>query len=230
MFEQDQYEPDIQNSLFWSDAGTFIFQNINIGDTIGYGFLNTDGGNIMINTIFIVSSIINNNQLVLSSIDTITNNNVGNFTIANLNPGIYITATSPGDNNNVTDGNYSMGVFENIFLNPSTPTTIEFTANNNSELGDSDIQYEYIDIDCFSNVQIKESANTRVYPNPNKGVFNINTTENTKLILYNLNGEIVFQEYLKIGVNLINTSIEKGMYFADFNSEKETYHKKIIIH
>ena len=184
----------------------------------------------MINTIFIVSSIINNNQLVLSSIDTITNNNVGNFTIANLNPGIYITATSPGDNNNVTDGNYSMGVFENIFLNPSTPTTIEFTANNNSELGDSDIQYEYIDIDCFSNVQIKESTNTIVYPNPNKGVFNINTTENTKLILYNLNGEIVFQEYLKIGVNLINTSIEKGMYFADFNSEKETYHKKIIIH
>ena len=58
----------------------------------------------------------------------------------------------------------------------------------------------------------------------------LNTTENTKLILYNLNGEIVFQEYLKIGVNLINTSIEKGMYFADFNSEKETYHKKIIIH
>ena len=95
MFEQNQYEPDIQNSLFWSDAGTFILQNINLGDTIGYGFLNTDGGNIMISTVFVVSSVINNNQLVVSSIDTITNNNVGNFTIANLNPGIYITATSP---------------------------------------------------------------------------------------------------------------------------------------
>ena len=230
MFEQDQYEPDIQNSLFWSDAGTFIFQNINIGDTIGYGFLNTDGGNIMINTIFIVSTIINNNQLVLSSIDTITNNNVGNFTIANLNPGIYITATSPGDNNNVTDGNYSMGVFENIFLNPSTATTIEFTANINSELGDSDIQYEYIDIDCFSNVQLIENTNTIVYPNPNKGEFNINTTENTKLTLYNLNGEIIFQEDLKTGGNLINTSVKKGIYFADFNNKKGTYHKKIIIH
>ena len=139
MFEQDQYEPDIQNSLFWSDAGTFIFQNINTGDTIGYGILNTDGGNIMISTVFIVSSVINNNQLVLSSVDTITNNNVGNFTIANLNPGIYITATSPGDNNNVTDGNYSMGVFENIFLNPSTPTTIEFTGINYSKLEQSKI-------------------------------------------------------------------------------------------
>ena len=81
MFEQNQYEPDIQNSLFWSDEGTFIFQNIIVGDTIGYGFLNTDGGNIMISTVFVVSSVINNNQLVLSSIDTITNNNVGNFTV-----------------------------------------------------------------------------------------------------------------------------------------------------
>ena len=229
MFEQDQYEPDIQNSLFWSDAGTFIFQNINLGDTIGYGFLNTDGGNIMISTVFVVSSVINNNQLVISSIDTITNNNVGNFTIANLNPGIYITATSPGDNNNVTDGNYSMGVFENIFLNPSTPTSIEFTANINSELGDSDIQYEYIDVDCLTNIQTKETK-TLVYPNPNKGVFNINTTENTNFTLYNLNGKIVFQEDLKIGGNLINISIQKGMYFADFNTQKETYKKKIIIH
>ena len=230
MFEQDQYEPDIQNSLFWSDAGTFIFQNINLGDTIGYGFLNTDGGNIMISTVFVVSSVINNNQLVISSIDTITNNNVGNFTIANLNPGIYITATSPGDNNNVTDGNYSMGVFENIFLNPLTPTTIEFTANINSELGDSDIQYEYVDINCLSNIQTKENSKTLVYPNPNKGVFNINTTEKTKMTLYNLNGKFVFQEDLKVGENLIKISIQKGMYFANFNTEKGTYNKKIIIH
>ena len=230
MFEQDQYEPDIQNSLFWSDAGTFIFQNINLGDTIGYGFLNTDGGNIMISTVFVVSTVVNNNQLVISSIDTITNNNVGNFTIANLNPGIYITATSPGDNNNVTDGNYSMGVFENIFLNPLTPTTIEFTANINSELGDSDIQYEYIDIDCLINIQTKENTKKIVYPNPNNGVFNINTTENTNLTLYNLNGKIVLQQDLKIGQNLINISIQKGMYFANFNTENGTYNKKIIIH
>ena len=229
MFEQNQYEPDIQNSLFWSDAGTFILQNINLGDTIGYGFLNTDGGNIMISTVFVVSSVISNNQLVLSSIDTITNNNVGNFTIANLNPGIYITATSPGDNNNVTDGNYSMGVFENIFLNPTTPTTIEFTANINSELGDSDIQYEYVDIDCFSNIQTKEHSEIIVYPNPNKGVFNVSTIENTKLTVYNLNGKIVFQEVLKNGKNLINISTEKGIYFANFCTEKNTYNKKIIM-
>ena len=229
MFEQDQYEPDIQNSLFWSDIGTFVFQNIFVGDTIGYGFLNTDGGNIMINTIFIVNSIINNNQLILTSIDTTTNNNVGNFTIANLNPGIYITAISPADNNNVTDGNYSMGVFENIFLNPSLPTTIEFTANTNSELGDSDIQYEYVDINCLSNLQLNENNNTIVYPNPSNGVFNINTIENTKLTLHNLSGKIIFQENLKVGDNLINISVEKGMYIATFNSTRETYHRKIII-
>ena len=91
-----------------------------------------------------------------------------------------------------------MGVFENIFLNPTTPTTIEFTANINSELGDSDIQYEYIDIDCFSKIQTKENTDILVYPNPNKGVFNVNTNENTKMTVYNLNGKIVFQEDLKM--------------------------------
>ena len=57
---------------------------------------------------------------------------------------------------------------QRIFLKSTTPTTIEFTANVNSELGDSDIQYEYIDIDCFSNIQTKEYSEIIVYPNPNE--------------------------------------------------------------
>ena len=60
-------------------------------------------------------------------------------------------------------------------------------------------------------------------------MFNVSTIENTKLTVYNLNGKIVFQEVLKNGKNLINISTEKGIYFANFCTEKNTYNKKIIM-
>ena len=47
-------------------------------------------------------------------------------------------------------------------------------------------------------IQTKENTDILVYPNPNKGVFNVNTNENTKMTVYNLNGKIVFQEDLKM--------------------------------
>ena len=220
MFEQDPYEPDIQNSLFWSNAGSFVFQNLSVGDTIGYGYLNTDGGNIMISTIFIINSFVSSNQIVINSIDTATNNNVGNFTIANLNPGIYITATSPGDNNNVTDGNYSMGVFQNIFLNPTTPTTIEFTANTNSELGDSDMQYEYISIDCLSKIQTNVSLETSIYPNPNNGCFNVLSSHESNLLLIAANGQVIYEKKLEKGSNFLNVDLHSGLYLIQIESEK----------
>ena len=230
MFEQDPYEPDIQNSLFWSNAGSFVFQNLSVGDTIGYGYLNTDGGNIMISTIFIINSFVSSNQIVINSIDTATNNNVGNFTIANLNPGIYITATSPGDNNNVTDGNYSMGVFQNIFLNPTTPTTIEFTANTNSELGDSDMQYEYIPIDCLSKIQTNVSLETSIYPNPNNGCFNVLSSHESNLLLIAANGQLIYEKKLEKGSNFLNVDLHSGLYLIQIESEKENFAQKISVY
>lgn len=230
MFEQDPYEPDIQNSLFWSNAGSFVFQNLSVGDTIGYGYLNTDGGNIMISTIFIINSFVSSNQIVINSIDTATNNNVGNFTIANLNPGIYITATSPGDNNNVTDGNYSMGVFQNIFLNPTAPTTIEFTANTNSELGDSDMQYEYISIDCFSEIQTNANLETSIYPNPSNGSFNVLSSHESNLLLIAANGQVIFEKKLEKGSNFLNVDLRSGLYLIQIESEKENFIQKISVY
>ena len=170
MVEQDPNEPDIQNSLYWSDDGAFDINSLTVFDTIGSGFLNTDGGNIIINTILVVTSIPTNNQAIISAYDVTSNNIVGNFTINNLNPGIYITATSPGDNNNITDGNYSVGVFENIFINPSYPTTIEFTSNINSELGDASIEMQYININCTNTIEENIIGN-EIFPNPNNGIF-----------------------------------------------------------
>jgi hypothetical protein len=230
MFEQDPYEPDIQNSLFWSDAGSFVFQNLNVGDTIGYGYLNTDGGNIMISTIFIINSFVTSNQIVINSIDTAANNNVGNFTIANLNPGIYITATSPGDNNNVTDGNYSMGVFQNIFLNPSSPTAIEFTANTNSELGDSDMQYESINIDCFSEIQTNATLETSIYPNPNNGSFNVLSSHESNFFLIAANGQVIYEKKLEKGSNFLNVDLRSGLYLIQIESEKENFAQKISVY
>ena len=229
MVEQDPNEPDIQNSLYWSDDGAFDINSLTVFDTIGSGFLNTDGGNIIINTLLVVTSIPTNNQAIISAYDVTSNNIVGNFTINNLNPGIYITATSPGDNNNVTDGNYSVGVFENIFINPSYPTTIEFTSNINSELGDASIEMQYININCTNTIE-ENIVGNEIFPNPNNGIFFIRNEISSIFNLYNLKGKIIAEKELEIGINNLNFIIKPGAYIAEIKNSKNQKFQKIIIY
>ena len=229
MVEQDPNEPDIQNSLYWSDDGAFDINSLTVFDTIGSGFLNTDGGNIIINTMLVVTSIPTSNQAIISAYDVTSNNIVGNFTINNLNPGIYITATSPGDNNNITDGNYSVGVFENIFINPSYPTTIEFTSNINSELGDASIEMQYININCTNTIE-ENIVGSEIFPNPNNGIFFIRNEISSIFNLYDLKGKIIIEKELEIGINNLNFIIEPGAYIAEIKNSKNQKFQKIIIY
>ena len=91
-------------------------------------------------------------------------------------------------------------MFQNIFLNPSNPTTIEFTANTNSELGDSDMQYEYISIDCFSEIQTNVTLKTSIYPNPNNGSFNVLSSHESNLFLIAANGQVIYEKKLEKAV------------------------------
>lgn len=53
-----------------------------------------------------------------------------------------------------------------------------------------------------------------VYPNPTHSVLNINSEENSKILILNLLGETVADEYLKVGNNRIDVSrLKNGIYF-----------------
>ena len=123
--------------LFQSNAGYFDIQSLNVGDTIGTADLIALGGNINVNTMLVVSTIISSNQVI--SPCSWSSGCLGSFTITNIvGGGVEMISQSVPDGNNFTLGNSSTITFENLFVNPCT--NLVFTTTINSELGDTDIQ------------------------------------------------------------------------------------------
>ncbi|MCC7331588.1 MAG: T9SS type A sorting domain-containing protein [Flavobacteriales bacterium] len=60
----------------------------------------------------------------------------------------------------------------------------------------------------------KSVTSIEVYPNPTHSILNINSEENSKILILNLLGETVAEEYLKVGNNSIDVSrLKNGIYF-----------------
>ncbi|MBJ10297.1 MAG: hypothetical protein CMP66_02395, partial [Flavobacteriales bacterium] len=134
---QDPNEPDMSTSFFSSNAGAFNFNNISIGQTIGFASLSAAGGDINFNANLIVVSILNN-QLIVSAINQLDGTVMGSFTISNNNPGIAIVANpSYNDGNNVTLGNTSQVIFYNLFQTPDINESLSFFSVINSETGNT---------------------------------------------------------------------------------------------
>ena len=133
---QDVGETDIATSVFTSDAGSLNLSNISVGDTLGTADMTLTGGTT-VNSTLIVGSSITNGFIVLSVDNSGT---LGTFTLLNNTNGIEITATSPGDNNSTTGGYTSNATFNNLFLNPSSPSVFNFSSTITSELGQVDSQ------------------------------------------------------------------------------------------
>ena len=71
-----------------------------------------------------------------------------------------------------------------------------------------------------------------VYPNPNKGSFEIQnpTKQELNFELKNALGQVVYQEKLFGEKQKIEINLEKGIYFATFNNEKDSFEEKVIVH
>ena len=109
---QDAGETDMDHALFVTDAGSFDISSLIIGDNIGSASLTNGLGTYTTN--LYVSS--------LTGTTAIVSDSLGNtFDIQNLpSGGVSIDATSPGDNNTLTNGNSSTVTFNDLFLNPNT--------------------------------------------------------------------------------------------------------------
>jgi len=85
-------------------------------------------------------------------------------------------------------------------------------------------------------VSIREiyENNFTVYPNPNNGVFYINSTENlekSEIKIYNCKGEIIntYEQNLNQNTKLNLENLPKGIYFIKIISENKNFTEKIII-
>lgn len=71
-----------------------------------------------------------------------------------------------------------------------------------------------------------------IYPNPTKGIININTsdfTKNNKISIFNNSGQIVFElsNYKNSQIDLGNLS--SGFYHIRYSSDKQTFIEKLVI-
>lgn len=131
--QQQQNEPDISTSIFFSDKGYFELNNIGSGDTLGNASYSS--ALISFSSLLILDFKLGPNYAKIDMIDSL-GDVVGFFVIENLSSGIKVTTIGPNDGNNYTSGYVSQINFIDLFVNPSEEGPIIFTADINSELGD----------------------------------------------------------------------------------------------
>lgn len=74
-----------------------------------------------------------------------------------------------------------------------------------------------------------EAVNMDVFPNPSNGLFQIESDENQLMSLYDLSGNLVYQQGIQKGINTIETDHPAGFYLLTLAGQEEIQSKKILI-
>ena len=230
---QDSGQVDMSTALFQSNAGYFDISSLNVGDTIGTADLIAAGGNINVNTMLVVSTIISSNQVIITPCSW-SSGCLGSFTITNIvGGGVEMISQSVPDGNNFTLGNSSTITFDNLFVNPCS--TLIFTTTINSELGDVDNQTITYNITSIIESDIK---NLLIYPNPNFGKFTLeffnSNSENIVISIYNNLNSLIVQERVFNSYGLYSKTFDlsnfsKGMYVVQISLKNEDVYRKVIL-
>ena len=73
-------------------------------------------------------------------------------------------------------------------------------------------------------------TNVSVYPNPTNGVFNVITSEQVNITIYNMLGEIVLTNVLNGGTHVLSlNSHPKGVYFVNIQQNESVTTYKMIV-
>jgi hypothetical protein len=72
---------------------------------------------------------------------------------------------------------------------------------------------------------------TGVYPNPTTDILNVNTKEDASIQLFDINGRIVYQNFLAAGNHKLDvSSYGKGVYILRLNHMSEVQTQRIVIY
>lgn len=86
-------------------------------------------------------------------------------------------------------------------------------------------------VDYQSTVSIAETTSSfdfNIYPNPSKGIFNIDYKESAQIDIYDINGKLVYQVD-KIDGNKISLELQRGLYFVMLKNDLGSSVKKVLI-
>ena len=160
---QNLNEPDIGTSIITSDGGNFNIQSLSIGDSVGYGVLNTNTQTI--SATLKVGLISGQDYAIINSYDN-SGTLMSFFSIENINGGIRISSTSPNDGNNYTGGFNSELHLINVFVNPNINGPLNFYSNIQSEINDQFNDTSLVIINCISSVtdyKIENSSKFEIF-------------------------------------------------------------------
>ncbi len=145
----------------------------------------------------------------------------------------------PVSNVNITveqQGTHKTGADGTTFFSPLPDDEYEYTVHANGFLDASGI-VSITQQDTLIHIALKSDGiietaedNLMVYPNPATGFLHVVTKERGKLLLSGLSGRLLMVKRLNAGKTTLDvSSLTKGIYLLQWNWEKGTVVKKIVI-
>ena len=115
------------------------------------------------------------------------------------------------------------------------------TKNVNSQITYIDLSVSQPNVeDCITNIKTNfQHENLNVFPNPSKGIFNINikninSYEKLKITIYNINGQLIFSEKINLSGSKFNHQINlskysSGTYLLNITLKNKYYNAEIFL-
>lgn len=95
------------------------------------------------------------------------------------------------------------------------------------ELGE--VFFDPFECGILMSVDDMNSSDFKIYPNPTKNSFFVESTEKGNLKIYDLNGKLVQTQKNLTGKNQIQVQLTKGIYIVEFESDKTKSTQKLVI-
>lgn len=74
-----------------------------------------------------------------------------------------------------------------------------------------------------------EAISFEVYPNPNQGSFNLWSSMEGTISIYNVDGQLIESKTIDLGTTHFDLQLSKGIYFITLRHEEQIMHKKVVI-
>jgi len=104
-------------------------------------------------------------------------------------------------------------------------------ANVGTNMTFSVVEANVVLSDAWTLVGVNElNSNTKIYPNPSKGIFNISVNQNSNLTVADLTGKILFTKELNSNINSIDmTGYASGVYNFTLSNQSEVKTYKVFL-
>jgi len=119
---------------------------------------------------------------------------------------------------------------ENPIINYPTPGvySVSLTVSDGTNQNTM-IKEEYITVYNCTDIIDTYQLNVEIYPNPNNGIFTINTNQNAKVEVINTIGRVIYAKSISDKETINLDAQAEGIYFVRIKTETENVVRKIIV-